>query len=325
MTHRHPPRYQPADSLASPRFSGVKTFMRLPHGDPLEYADVAIFGVPFDSGVSFRPGTRFGPAAIREASSILKPYCPLSGVDIFEYLSVLDIGDIDTVPGYIEESFARIEQRMEEICAQDVIPVGMGGDHSISLPLLRGLVKTLGRPVSLLHFDAHSDTLPEYFGQKYNHGTPFYWALEEGLIDPHHSIQIGIRGPLYSEHALDYPKRKGMEVISGPELHELGVKRVAEIARKRLQGQPVYLTFDIDFLDAAYAPGTGTPEIGGVTTHEALQLMLRCASGMDLQGMDLVEVMPTHDPAGITALAGASFIHLFLALLAQNRQREQRE
>lgn len=314
--------YKPVDSLQSPRFSGVRTFMRLPHGQNLEDADVAVFGVPFDTGVSLRPGSRFGPAAIRDESIILKPYCPLTDVNIVENISVLDYGDVDTIPGYIDESFEMIEGKMAEICNSGVIPICMGGDHSISLPLLRGLTKALGEPVALLHFDAHSDTIPGYFGKKYNHGTPFYWAIEEGLIKPENSIQVGIRGPLYSKDALDYPKDKGVQIITGPELHDMGVDEAVQAIRKRISGQPVYVTFDVDFLDAAYAPGTGTPEVGGFTTHQALQLMVRSCLGMDLKGMDLVEVMPAQDNAGITALAGASLIHTFLALVAKRVEQQ---
>ena len=185
---------------------------------------------------------------------------------------------------------------------------------------MRGLTKTLGGPVALLHFDAHSDTISGYFGRDHNHGTPFYWALEEGLIKPEHSIQVGIRGPLYSKDALDYPRSRGLQIITGPELHDLGVREAVQVIRKRISGQPVYVSFDIDFLDAAYAPGTGTPEIGGFTTHQALQLLVGSGLGMDLKGMDLVEVMPAQDNAGITALAGASLMHVFLALLAKGRE-----
>jgi agmatinase len=309
--------YQPVDSLKSPRFSGVRTFMRLPHGSELEGADVAVFGAPFDTGTSFRPGARFGPAAIRDASIILKPYCPLTDINIVENISVLDWGDIDTVPGYMDDSYAKIEDGMAKICEAGVIPLGMGGDHSITLPLLRGLTKVSGEALTLLHFDAHSDTIPDYFGRDHNHGTPFYWAIEEGLIKPEHSIQVGIRGPLYSKDSLDYAKDKGLQIITGPELHDMGLREAINIIRNRISGQPVYVSFDIDFLDAAYAPGTGTPEIGGFTTHQALQLMAGSCLGMNLKGMDLVEVMPAQDNAGITALAGASLMHVFLAVIAK--------
>ena len=282
-------------------------------------ADVAVFGVPFDTGTSFRAGTRFGPAAIRDASIILKPYCPLTDINITENLSILDYGDIDTVPGYFDESYEKIEAEIIKICQAKVLPVCMGGDHSISLPILRGLTKVQGKPVTLLHFDAHSDTISGYFGRDFNHGTPFYWAIEEGLIDVNHSIQVGIRGPLYSRDSLDYPRKKGLKIITGPQLHEMGVREAVNVIRERISNQPVYVSFDIDFLDAAYAPGTGTPEIGGFTTHQALQLMVGSCLGMDLLGMDLVEVMPGQDNGGITALAGASIMHVFLALVAKIR------
>lgn len=313
--------HKPVNSLKSPRFTGVRTYMRLPHGSDLSRADVAVYGVPFDSATSYRAGARFGPAAIREASSILKTYCPMVGIDLCEALSILDYGDFETCPGYIEESFLQIEAQITTICEAGVIPLAMGGDHSISLPLLRGLTKAHGGPVALLHFDAHSDTASDYFGQPYNHGTPFYWAIEEGLIIPEHSVQVGIRGPLYGKDSLDYPLSKGLRIISGPELHDIGLREATTIIRERLADKPVYVSFDIDFLDAAYAPGTGTPEVGGFTSYEALRLLIDSCQGMNLQGMDLVEVLPAHDSSGITAMAGASLMHAFLAVLAQNRAR----
>lgn len=312
--------YTPVNSLESPRFTGVRTFMRLPHGDDLSRADVAVYGVPFDSATSYRAGARWGPAGIREASLILKPYCPVLDVDISEHLSVLDYGDFATTPGYIEQTFDQVTSQMAALCQTGVIPIGMGGDHGISLPLLRGLTKVHGGPVALLHFDAHTDTASDYFGQPYNHGTPFYWAIEEGLIEPQHSIQVGIRGSQYTRQALEYPVSKGMRVITGPELHDMSMPQAIAAIRERIQGRPVYVTFDIDFLDPAYAPGTGTPEVGGFTTHQALALLRGSCHGMDLKGMDLVEVAPEYDDAGITSLAGASLMHTFLTLLASNRK-----
>jgi agmatinase len=310
--------FKPVNSLESPRFTGVRTFMRLPNSQNLNDADIAIVGVPFDSGVSFIPGARFGPAALRDASIILKPYCPMTQINIFDHISVLDFGDINTVPGYMEESFANIEAGVADICKSGTMPVVMGGDHSVSLPILRGLVKEK-EPVALVHFDSHSDTLPDYFGKPYNHGTPFYWALEEGLILPEKSTQIGIRGPLYDKDAMDYPKEKGMEIITGPDLHELGVEVVVEKVRQRIAGAPVYVTFDIDFLDAAFAPGTGTPEVGGFSSYEALKLLIAICADQQLLGMDLVEVLPAADHGGVTALAGVSLIHAFLAAVARNK------
>ena len=317
-------KFSPVNSLESPRFSGIRTFMRLPHFESLEVgADVAIYGAPYDTGTSFRAGARFGPAAIRDASMILKPYCPLNEVNITDQLNMMDYGDVNIVPGYVDDSYQRITNFVKKICQAGIIPVGMGGDHSVSLPILRAIVEERGEPIALLHFDAHSDTGSSFFGHPHNHGTPFYWALEEGLIIPDKSIQVGIRGPLYNPDALNYVREKGVEVITGPELHELGVQSTVAKIRQRLNGSPVYVSFDIDFLDAAYAPGTGTPEIGGFTTHEALQIMYRSCLGQNLIGMDLVEVLPAHDNSAITALAGASLMHVFLGSLAKNKENKK--
>ena len=270
----------PVNSLASPRFCGVRTFQRLPHSADCSGNDFAVLGVPFDTATSYRPGCRFGPAAIRDASSILKSYHSVLDVDIFEHCQGVDAGDVDIIPGYLDESFERIEAAVAGVLDAGAVPVIMGGDHSITLPELRAVAKRHG-PVALLHFDAHSDTGDDFFGKPYNHGTTFHWAIEEGLILPEQSTQAGIRGPLYSRSSLDYA---------------------------------------IDFLDAAYAPGTGTPEIGGFTTHEALKLILGVCPGQRLVGMDLVEVLPDTDSAGITSFAAAGIMHAFLACLAANKK-----
>lgn len=310
----------PVNALASPRFCGVRTFQRLPHTMDCHGNDFAVVGVPFDTGTSYRPGCRFGPASIREASSILKSYHSVLDVDIFEYCQGVDVGDIDIVPGYIEESFVRIEQGIAAILSSGSVPIVMGGDHSITLPELRAVAATHG-PVALLHFDAHSDTGDDFFGKPYNHGTTFHWAIEEGLIVPEQSTQVGIRGPLYARSSLDYVTGKGMKVIPGWELHEIGMVDAIRLMRERVHPEtPVFVTFDIDFLDAAYAPGTGTPEIGGFTTHEALKLLLGVCAGQHLVGMDLVEVLPDTDPAAITSFAAAGIIHAFLASLAANKR-----
>lgn len=303
------------DSLQSPRFCGIRTFMRQPRQNDAAGADAVVVGVPFDSGASYRPGARFGPAALREASTILKPYCPVLDVDISEQLRVADCGDIDTIPGYMAESLDNIRDGLLPFFRSRAVPVVLGGDHSISLGVLRAIRKALG-PVALVHFDAHSDTLPGYYGKPYNHGTPFYHALKEGLILPQHSIQIGIRGPLYSRDALAWPKEQGLRIVMGEELHQRGVGAIAAEALQRTAHCPVFVSFDIDFLDASCAPGTGTPEVEGFTTHEALSLMRAVCREAQIVGMDLVEVLPDKDPSGITALAGASMIHAFLAALA---------
>lgn len=312
------------NSLLSPRFSGIRTFMRSPLAAPGDWkgADVAVVGVPFDSGTSYRPGTRFGPAALREASTILKPYCSVLDADISEQLEIVDCGDIDTVPGYMAESLDKMTAGLLPYFADGIIPVVLGGEHSISLGVLRAVKEALG-PVALIHFDAHSDTIPSYYGKPYNHGTPFYWALKEGLILPEKSTQMGIRGPLYSRDALTWPQEQGLRIIMGDELHKRGLTAGADEAVRRAGDTPVFLSFDIDFLDAAYAPGTGTPEVEGFTSREALVMMRSICPRVRAVGMDLVEVLPDKDPSGITALAGVSVIHAFLASLAARKAAGQ--
>lgn len=312
------------NSLLSPRFSGIRTFMRSPLAAPGDWkgADVAVVGVPFDSGTSYRPGTRFGPAALREASTILKPYCSVLDADISEQLEIMDCGDIDTVPGYMAESLDKMSAGLLPYFADGIIPVVLGGEHSISLGVLRAVKEALG-PVALIHFDAHSDTIPSYYGKPYNHGTPFYWALKEGLILPEKSTQMGIRGPLYSRDALTWPQEQGLRIIMGDELHKRGLTAGADEAVRRAGDTPVFLSFDIDFLDAAYAPGTGTPEVEGFTSREALVMMRSICPRVRAVGMDLVEVLPDKDPSGITALAGVSVIHAFLASLAARKAAGQ--
>ena len=314
---------KPVNSLYSPRFCGIRTFQRLPQADRPDGNDFAVYGVPFDTATSFKPGCRFGPAAIREASSILKSYHSVLDVDIFEHLEGVDCGDIDIIPGYMEESFARIEEGLRSCMNSGATPIIMGGDHSITLPVLRAVAAKYG-PVALVHFDAHSDTGSDYFGKPYSHGTTFYWGIEEGLILPRQSTQVGIRGPLYSRGSLDYAQSKALSVISGWELHDIGVHEAVERVRKRIQpGVPVFVSFDIDFLDAAYAPGTGTPEIGGFSSHQALQLMLGICPGLNLVGMDLVEVLPESDHASITSYAAAGIMHAFISALAHNKRTKR--
>ncbi len=308
------------NSLQSPRFCGIRTFMRQPLHDNSEPADATLIGIPFDSGVSYRPGSRFGPAAIREASTLLKSYCPVLDVDISKWITVSDSGDIDTIPGYMAESLDKMTSALEPFFKSDTTPVIMGGDHTITLGILRAVHKVMG-PVALAHFDAHSDTIPEYFGKPYNHGSPFYHAIKEGLIIPQNSIQVGIRGPLYSRDALDWPKKQGLKILMGEDVHRLGLTEVIEIVMKRIADKPVYVSFDIDFLDASCAPGTGTPEVEGFSTYEGLSLMRGICPFCKTVGMDLVEVLPDKDPSGITALAGASVIHSFLASLAYKKSR----
>ena len=311
------PRYGPADSLASPRFSGIRTYARLPHVTDLEGVDVAIVGVPFDTGGTYRVGARFGPQAIRAASALIRPYHSGSAIAVFDALSVVDYGDVPVVPGYIEESYRRIEAGLIDVVKAGVIPIDLGGDHSIALPELRALAKVHGK-VALVQLDSHSDTIDSYFGMPHTHGTPFYHAVNEGLIDTAHSIQVGLRGAIYSERDHQVPRDMGMAVITGVEAHELGMRAVAERIVKRASGAKVFLSFDIDFIDPAYAPATGTPEIGGFTTWEA-QVLLRGLAGLDHVGFDVVEVIPAYDVAENTSFTAANLVFEFLALLARGK------
>lgn len=308
------------DSLNSPRFSGIKTFMRLPYTQTLEDVDFAVIGIPFDTGCSFATGSRFGPQSIREASSILKPYNPVIDVNVFEHCSGIDYGDFTIVPGYIEDSFERIEKEMDILVNANVIPICLGGDHSITLPELRSLAKKHG-PMALVHFDSHSDTGDLFFGRPYNHGTTFRRAIEEGLIITDKSLQIGLRGPLYSADQFDYARSHGIKIFSNWDIREQGFEAVINEIQKRTSKAPVFVTFDIDFLDAAYAPGTGTPEICGFNTFEAQKLILKGLINANIIGCDLVEVLPAADSAGmITSYAAAGIIFDLISLIAKNKQ-----
>lgn len=311
-------RYVPADSFETPRFSGVRTFMRLPHVRDLENADVAFVGAPFDTGASFRAGARFGPEGIRSVSHLLRPYNPSQGVAVFERISAIDYGDVPVVPGFIEESYQAIEGGLAEIHRAGVVPIVLGGDHSIALPELRAAAAVHG-PLALVQFDSHADTWDAYFGKRYNHGTVFRRAVEEGLLDVGRSIQVGMRGSLYDEGDLEVSQELGFEVVTTDRVREWGIPRVLERIGERVGGGPAYLSFDVDFVDPAYAPGTGTPEVGGFTAREA-QEFARGLAGLDLRGCDVVEVYPQYDgPGQITSLLAANMAYEFLGLVAGNR------
>lgn len=315
-----PPRYRPPDAMVYPRFEGIRTFMRLPHITDLTGVDAAIVGVPFDTGGTYRVGARFGPSGIRQESMLLRPYNPELGVDLFEVMSIVDYGDLPVTPGYLPESHAQIQAGAADLVRAGVTPFFLGGDHSVSLPLLRAVTKRYG-PVGLIHFDAHSDLWEGYFGGKDTHGTPFCRATEEGLIDVSRSIQVGLRGSLYSpaDHALS--QTLGFEMVTGPDLHRLGTEAVLHRIRARTGIGPLYLSFDIDFIDPTFAPGTGTPEVGGATSVQALEL-LRGLAGLDMVAYDLVEVMPPYDVGATTCLLAANLIHEMLALEAFKRTKE---
>jgi agmatinase len=304
--------------MVTPRFSGIRTYARLPHVvDDLANVDAAIVGIPFDTGGTFRVGARFGPEAIRSASALMRPYHGGSGVPVFELLSVVDFGDLPVVPGYFEESAERIAAGLAPLHAAGVVPIALGGDHSIALPELRAAAKAHG-PVGLIQLDSHSDTSDAYFGRPYTHGTPFFHAAKEGLLDTRRSIQVGLRGPVYSERDYQIPRELGFEVLTAGEVHELGMAAVAERIRERVGGGAVFFSFDIDFVDPAYAPATGTPEIGGFTSWE-VQSLLRRLDGLEYVGFDVVEVIPEYDVAQNTALVAANVAYEFLALLARAR------
>jgi agmatinase len=318
-----PPRksYRPVDAMVYPRFSGIRTFMRLPHVTDLEGVDFAVVGVPFDTGGTFRVGARFGPEGIRSNSVLLRPYNPALKVAIFDICAGVDYGDLPVAPGYLPESHKCIQEGAAAIFASGATPIFMGGDHSISLPLLRAAAAQHG-PLALVHFDSHSDLWSGYFGGYDTHGTPFYRACEEGLIDTARSSQIGLRGSLYDEEDAQATIRFGMQLITGPELHEIGVKETLRRVRERLGTGPAYLSFDIDFVDPAYAPGTGTPEVGGFTGAEC-QALVRGLVGVNFVGYDLVEVMPPYDSAGgVTCLLAANMIYEFISLIALYRQAQ---
>lgn len=310
--------YKPADSQATPRFCGVRTFMRLPHVRTTENIDFAVVGVPFDTGASLKVGARFGPEAIRSSSIILKPHNMFLDVTIFDYCSGVDYGDLPVVPGYIEDSNKVIEESLDPLIQNGVIPILLGGDHSVTLPELRSVARKHG-PVGLIHFDSHTDTLDQYFGRPYNHGTPFRRAVEENLISVDRSIQIGLRGQLYSKDDLKASKKLGFETVTAVEARKMGIDRLVQRIRERAGNAKVFVTFDIDFVDPAYAPGTGTPEVGGFTSAESLELV-RGLEGINWVGCDVVEVLPQYDPAQITALLAANIAYEFISLVALRKK-----
>lgn len=312
------PRYQPANSLESPRFAGVRTFMRLPHVKTVEDVDFVVVGIPWDDAVTHRPGARFGPEAIRRISIMLRPWNAAQNVKLFDYLSGVDYGDVPVVPGYMEDTYQRIEEYFQPIAAAGVVPIAMGGDHSVTLGELRALAKAHG-PLALVHIDAHLDTLDEYFGHKYNHGTLFRRAAEEGLVDTGRSVQAGIRGPGYGPADVQGSRDLGYEVIPMDEVIAIGLEAAIARIQARVGDAPCFISLDIDAVDPAYAPGTGTPEVGGFTAREILTLV-RGLAGLDLRGADLVEVLPAIDPPEITALLAANLMYEFITLLALRKK-----
>jgi len=311
-------RYGPQDSMQAPRFTGPRTFMRLPSKATLEDVDVAVVGVPTDSAVSFRPGARFGPEGIRSASILLRDYNPILEVSVPEVLSMVDYGDAPTVPGYHLESLARIESFLSPIQAAGVVPLVLGGDHSLTIASLRAAAATHG-PVAVVHIDAHADVLDSYYGVAHFHGTVFRRAVEEGLVDPSCSLQAGMRGSLHPGDLLG-GAAFGYEVIWWEELRQMSPEQFGQAVRRRVGDRPVVVSFDIDFVDPAFAPGTGTPEPGGPTSYEALSYV-RSLGAMNYVGLECVEVAPSLDPTGVTLNLASSVCFELLSLLALSRRR----
>lgn len=312
---------EPLSSFRSPRFAQPPTFMRLPHSTDLSGVDVAMVGAPYDGGTSYRPGARLGPREIRSQSSLIRTWSYFLKVHPFERLRVVDYGDFDVPPIGIERAMEVIEAGAAAIHAAGATPLVVGGDHSISLPLLRAAAKAHG-PLALVQFDSHIDTWDGYFGGRYFHGSPFRRAIEEGLIRRDRFVQVGIRGPMYGEDEFDFHRAHGIRVVDIDGVKREGVDWTIDQMREVLDG-PVYLTFDIDSVDPAYAPGTGTPETGGLTSHEA-QRLVRGLAGLDIVAADLVEVAPPYDgPGQITSLLAANLLFEMLCVLAVRKPRRR--
>ncbi|MBL7182886.1 MAG: agmatinase [Anaerolineae bacterium] len=308
--------------MSAPRYAGIATFMRTPLVRDPSQLDIALIGVPFDGGVENRPGQRHGPREIRNVSSLMRTIHHVTRVNPYELCRVADMGDVPITDAFsLEASHANITEFYRQVHAAGVVPLSAGGDHSISLPILRAIATD--RPVGMVHIDAHTDTCDQELGSRFTHGTPFRRAVEEGLLDPKRTVQIGIRGAQNSEEGWTFSLESGMRVIFIEEFARLGVEAVIAEARRVVREGPTYISFDVDSLDPAFAPGTGTPEVGGITTIEA-QALLRGLRGLDLIGGDVVEVSPPFDPSGNTALVGATMMYEILCILAETVARRKK-
>lgn len=304
----------PVDATSIPRFAGPTTFARLPRLDEVERADIAVLGIPFDSGVSYRPGARFGPGHVRASSKLLRPFNPVQQVEPFATQQVVDAGDLACNPFDIDEAIRQIAEGARSVASTGARLLTIGGDHTIALPLLRVMHEMHG-PVAVLHFDAHLDTWDTYFGAPVTHGTPFRRASEEGLLDKTGCLHVGIRGPLYGAGDLADDQVLGFQVIGSHEMDDLGWHGVVERIRSRIGDRPTYVSVDIDVLDPAFAPGTGTPEAGGMTSRELLHI-LRSLRDLNLVGADIVEVAPAYDHAEITGIAAAHIAYELISAMA---------
>ena len=310
---------QPSNALSSPRFCNTGTFMRMQKVDSAKSLDFVIAGAPFDTASSFRSGSRFGPQAIRNISAMMKPNNVILQVNIMERLKGGDIGDFNVTPGYIHPTYTSIEEGVSDILKENAVPIILGGDHSVTLAELRAVAKKYG-PVAMIHFDSHSDLCDEVFGEKYNHGTPFRRALEENLIDPAHSYQLGMRGSLYDPNEHKMAADFGLKLVPAHKMREIGLDEIITDIIKRVGDKPCFLTFDIDFVDPAYAPGTGTPEVAGFTSYETLNI-LRGLKDLNFIGFDIVEVLPAYDSGEITAYMAANIVFEYLSILALKKSQ----
>ena len=309
---------QPVSGTVVPRYAGPSTFARLPELRDVEQCDVAIIGVPFDAGTSYRPGARFGPQSVRQASRQLRTnYHPDYDVEPFKVQQVADAGDIACNPFDINEAIKQIENGADDLLSKAGSIVTIGGDHTIALPLLRSINKKVGSPVALVHFDAHLDTWDTYFGAPYTHGTPFRRAREESLFLDDASMHIGIRGPLYSTDDLKNDRELGFKTIHCDEFQTQSIEQIVKRIKDRIGNNPLYISIDIDVLDPAHAPGTGTPEVAGMTTREILNV-LRGLAGSQLVSADVVEVAPAYDHAELTSTAAATIVYELVNLIARN-------
>lgn len=303
-----------------PRFGGITTFMRLPNRSEPADLDVGIFGVPFDLGTSNRPGARFGPRGIREESVMIRPYNMATRAAPFDSLRIDDLGDVATNAFDKDDSIARIEAFADNLLAHGLTTVAIGGDHTIVLPILRAMKKIHG-PVGMVHVDAHTDINDDMFGEKIAHGTPFRRAVEEGLLDGDRVVQIGVRGTGYAADDFDWSRQQGFRVVQVEECWHMSLEPLMAEVREKVDGGPVYLSFDIDGLDPAYAPGTGTLEIGGLTSPQGIEVIRGCY-GLDIVGCDLVEVAPIYDVSGMTSRIAADLIYEMLCVLPGVERRE---
>ena len=302
------------DPMVRPRYSGIPTFMRAPYNEDPSGVDIGLIGIPFDGGVTNRTGARHGPREIRNQSSFMRRINQASGIDPYALCRVADMGDAWVKsPFHLDSSLDEIQTFFQQLHNAGVVPISAGGDHSVTLPIFRAIAQH--RPVGMVHFDAHCDTGDDYMGSKFHHGAPFRRAVEEGLLDPKRTIQIGIRGAVNDRDLWKFSHDSGMRVIYMEEFYDMGYKAVIEQARQVVGDGPTYISFDVDGLDPVFAPGTGTPEVGGLTTIEA-QLMIRSLRGLNLIGGDVVEVAPPFDPTGNTALVGATLMYEILCVVA---------